>query len=50
MDLIIKFARDESGATAVEYAVVLAVISLGVMISFKSLVSAVARLFTVAVP
>jgi Flp pilus assembly pilin Flp len=50
MDLIIKFAEDESGATAVEYAFLLTFIAVALTASLNSFGSAVAKLFNIPWP
>jgi Flp pilus assembly pilin Flp len=47
MDLIIKFAEDESGAPAVEYAFLLAFIAVAIAASVVTFGAAVAGLFEV---
>ena len=43
MDLIIKFAVDEAGASAVEYAFMLAFIAVAIVASITSFGSAVSK-------
>ena len=45
MDLIMKFAFDEAGAPAVEYALLMAFIAVAIVASVRSFGSAVANLF-----
>ena len=45
MDLIMKFTCDEAGATAVEYAFLLAFIAVFIVASVQSFGAAVANLF-----
>jgi Flp pilus assembly pilin Flp len=49
MDLIIRFSWDESGAPAVEYALLLAFIAVAIAASVKSLGTVVSGLFDNAV-
>jgi Flp pilus assembly pilin Flp len=48
MDLIDKFSGDESGATAVEYSLMLAFIALTIFVALKTFGSAVNGLFELA--
>jgi len=48
MDLIIKFSGDESGATAVEYALLLSLIALTVMAAVNTFGAGVRGLFELA--
>jgi len=50
MDLIIKFAIDESGAPAVEYALLLSFIAVGIAASLTTFGAAVRGLFQVNLP
>jgi Flp pilus assembly pilin Flp len=50
MALIIKFAGDESGATAVEYAFLLTFIAVAITASLNSFGAAVTRLFNIPLP
>ena len=45
MDLIVKFSCDESGATSVEYAFLLALIAIGIISGVQAFGSAVRGLF-----
>ncbi len=47
MDLILKLSGDESGASAVEYALLLAFIAMAIIASVTSLGSTVSGLFVV---
>ena len=47
MDLIVKFAWEESGASAVEYAVLMALIALAIIGSVTAFGTAVKGLFQV---
>jgi len=47
MDLILKFSGDESGASAVEYALLLAFIAMAIVAGAHSLGTAVAGFFVV---
>jgi Flp pilus assembly pilin Flp len=47
MDLIVKFAGDEAGASAVEYALLLAFIALAIAASVQTFGNFVASLFVV---
>jgi pilus assembly protein Flp/PilA len=40
-NLLKRFAKDESGATAIEYALIAAVIGIGVLVGFKELRDAI---------
>ena len=46
MHLVTKFLRDESGATAIEYGLIAALIALGIMVGATSLGSALNTEFT----
>jgi len=48
MDLIVKFSGDESGASAVEYSLLLACIAMAVVAAIKTFGSAVQSLFDLA--
>jgi Flp pilus assembly pilin Flp len=50
MDLTIKFTCDESGASAVEYALLLAFITLAIVTSVTVFGQAVASLFNIPWP
>jgi Flp pilus assembly pilin Flp len=50
MDLIMKFTFDEAGAPAVEYAFLLAFITVAIAASVRSFGSAVANLFNIPWP
>jgi len=50
MDLIMKFTCDEAGASAVEYAFLLAFIAVLIVASVQSFGAAVANLFNVTWP
>ena len=50
MDLILKFAADEAGATAVEYALLLALIASVIIGSVSTLGTKVASWFTIPWP
>ena len=50
MDLIVKFAADEAGATAVEYAVMLALIASVIVGSVATLGTKVASWFVIPWP
>lgn len=48
MDLIVKFSCDESGATSVEYAFLLALIAIGIISGVQAFGAAVRGLFQTA--
>ena len=50
MDLIIKFSCDEAGASAVEYAFLLAFIAVAIVASVRTFGTAVANLFNIPWP
>ena len=50
MDLILKFSADEAGASAVEYALLLAFISVAIVASVTTFGAAVANLFKIPWP
>jgi Flp pilus assembly pilin Flp len=50
MDLILKFSYDEAGASAVEYAFLLAFITVAIAASVRSFGTTVANLFNIPWP
>jgi Flp pilus assembly pilin Flp len=50
MDLILKFTADEAGAPSVEYAVLLGVLALSIIVSIQTFSDAVASLYNIAWP
>ena len=50
MDLILKFSADEAGASAVEYALLMAFIAVAIVSSVRTFGTAVANLFNVPWP
>jgi Flp pilus assembly pilin Flp len=50
MDLILKFTADEAGAPAVEYALLLAFITLAIVASVRTFGAAVGNLFIIPWP
>jgi Flp pilus assembly pilin Flp len=50
MDLIIKFAFDEAGASAVEYSLLIALITLAIVTGVTQLGPAVAKLYIIPWP
>ena len=45
MNLIAKFAKDESGATAIEYGLIAALIAVGIIVAATTLGGSLASLF-----
>jgi len=50
MDLILKFSADDTGAPAVEYAILLACIALAIAAAVRSFGSVIANLFVIPWP
>ena len=46
MNIFARFAQDESGATAIEYGLIAALISVGIIVAATALVNSLAELFT----
>ena len=50
MDLILKFSADEAGASAVEYALLLAFIAVAIVTTVTAFGATVAKLFNIPWP
>jgi pilus assembly protein Flp/PilA len=46
MNIFARFARDESGATAIEYGLIAALIAVGIIVAATALGSNISTLFT----
>lgn len=46
MNLFTRFAQDESGATAIEYGLIAALISVGIIVAASALGNSLSNLFT----
>ncbi|MBU1306328.1 MAG: Flp family type IVb pilin [Alphaproteobacteria bacterium] len=46
MNLFTRFAQDESGATAIEYGLIAALISVGIIVAASALGTSLSNLFT----
>jgi pilus assembly protein Flp/PilA len=46
MNLFARFAQDESGATAIEYGLIAALISVGIIVAASALGGSLSNLFT----
>jgi pilus assembly protein Flp/PilA len=46
MSKIVKFLNDESGASAAEYALILAIVGIGIVVAAKGLSSAISGAMT----
>jgi len=46
MNLFARFAQDESGATAIEYGLIAALISVGIIVAASALGNSLGNLFT----
>ena len=46
MNLFARFAQDESGATAIEYGLIAALVSVGIIVAVTALGNGLSNLFT----
>lgn len=46
IDVLVRFLRDKSGATAIEYTLIVSIISLGILASFSLVSSEIGTIFT----